>query len=480
MILNKKWKKPKKKERREQPDWRTEKLINSKKRKRITTYIIAVVVVALVFSGRVMMSSQNSTDWLPGSSFFGKIKHLVSSGDRKLDGEKNDRVNILLLGMGGKGHDGAYLTDTIMVVSIRPSTKQVALISLPRDLAGPINGSSVWQKINNVNAYAEMKKENSGGEATAKALSNLLQTPIDYYIRVDFEGFTKIIDELGGIEVEVENTIDDYTYPIHGEEANPDYYSRFEHLHIEAGKQKMDGELALKYARSRHSFGAEGSDFARAKRQQIILEAVKNKLLSRQTLLNPVMVGKLVNQFNQNVSTNLKVWEMLKLWELSKEVEADEIISRVLNDAPGNFLVASTGEDGAFLLIPRTGNFSEIRNMVQNIFYTETPKQPEKIEPVGENAKVIIMNGTWITGLATETRTNLEKYQYDIVKVGNAPTRDYKDPIIYDLTYGNNNSPLDSLKETTRAKQAFNAPDWVKEYRGEADFILILGTESNK
>ncbi len=468
-------------ERRISPDLQAEKYIHDKKRKRRTTYVVAVIVVCLIFSGRIIMSSQDSIDWLPGSSFFSKIKHLVSSSDKNLKGEENDRINILLLGMGGKGHDGAYLTDTIMLISLKPSTGQVALISLPRDLSGPMNGSSVWQKINHVNAYAEIKEENSGGEATATALGGLLQTSIDYYIRADFEGFVKIIDELGGVEVNVENTFDDYTYPINGEEDNPNYYARFEHLHIEAGKQKMDGSLALKYARSRHAFGIEGSDFARAKRQQIILEAVKEKLLSRQTLLNPVTIGKLINEFNKNISTNLKAWEMLKLWDLSKNIKREQIINKVLNDAPDNYLVATTGEDGAFLLIPKTGNFSEIRNMIQNIFYSEKITEPVIITPVGDNSKVVIMNGTWVTGLATETRTNLEKYQYDVVKVGNAPTRDYQESIVYDLTYGNKNSALTALQDIIQAKQIFNSPEWIKEYSGEGeektDFILILGTD---
>jgi len=472
------------KERRNQSDWHAdEALINNKKRKRIVTYIIAIVVVSIIFSGRIIMSSQDSANWLPGATFFGKIKGLVSSSDKELEGEKNDRINVLLLGMGGSGHDGAYLADTIMLASIQPSTKQVALISIPRDLAGPIDNSGVWKKINNINAYAEARKKGSGGEATTKALGSLFQIPIEYYVRADFEGFVKVIDELGGIEVFVENTFDDYTYPIEGEEDNPDYYSRFEHLHFDEGKQKLNGSLALKYARSRHAIGIEGSDFARAKRQQIILEAVKSKLLSRQTLLNPVMLGKLVNQFNQHVDTNLKVWEMLKLWDMGKEVDKLKIQNIVLSDSPLSYLTPTIGEDGAFLLIPRTGNFSELRNMVQNVFYvsdgkTEKKEAVEDVKPVGEDSKVVIVNGTWITGLASKTSNRLEQYQYKIVEVGNAPTRDYEEAVIYDLTYGDKNIPLREIEKLSGAEQAFGLPEWVKEYDNITDFVLILGTNS--
>ncbi len=470
-------------ERREQINWSTENpVIGNKKRKKFITYTIAIIVIALIFSGRVIMSSQNATNWLPGSNFFNKLKHLVPSADRQLAGEENDRINILLLGMGGEGHDGAYLTDTIMLAGLKPSTKQVALVSIPRDLSAPINGSG-WRKINNINAYAEASEAGTGGEATTEALADFLQIPINYYIRVDFNGFIDIIDELGGVEVNVENTLDDYAYPIRGEEDNPNYYARFEHLHIDQGPQKMDGELALKYARSRHALGIEGSDFARAKRQQIILEAVKEKLLSRQTLLNPVTIGKLINEFNKNISTNLNIWEMLRLWDLAKDVKREQIISEVISDAPESFLVASQGADGAFILIPRSGNFSAIRKMVQNILETNEPEKLENIESISDQAKIIINNGTWITGLANKTALTLEKYKFEITKTGNAPERTYEQTVVYDLTYGHKNASLEILKKITQATQLFDSPEWLKEYRAgneeQVDFLLILGTEAN-
>jgi len=194
-----------------------ELLINSKKKKRFTTYLIAIIVIALIFSGRVIMSSQSATDWLPGGSFFNKLKHLIPSTDKQLKGEEADRINVLLIGMGGEGHDGAYLADTIILASFKPSTKQVALISIPRDLSVPL-ASAGWRKVNNINAFAENKEKGSGGEAMISSLSELFDIKIDYYVRADFEGFKDVIDEIGGIEVNVENTFDDYTYPINGQE----------------------------------------------------------------------------------------------------------------------------------------------------------------------------------------------------------------------------------------------------------------------
>lgn len=460
-------------------------IIPSKRRKRIVTYIIAIIAVGLIFSGKILISSQNGTDWFSGTGFFSKLKHLVPSSDKMLKGESEDRVNILLLGMGGEGHEGAYLTDTIMLASLQPSDKQVSLISIPRDLVAPVSG---WQKVNSINAYAEKDNPGSGGEATAKAFTELLQTPIDYYIRVDFSGFSNIIDELGGIQVNVENTLDDYAYPILGQEDNPNYYSRYEHLHIDKGLQTMNGSLALKYARSRHAGGGEGSDFSRAKRQQLVLEAVKDKLLSSKTLLNPVMITKLVNEFSKDVSTNLNAWEVLRLWEMYKNVDRTKIINKVLSDAPDGLLVSGLGDGGAYILTPRSGNFSEVRNMVKNIFAassTETSASATKaIARISDEAKVVVLNGTWISGLAGKTSVILEQSGFVISKSGNSPERNYTKTTVYSLaTTTVKEKSLKTLKSLTGAAQSFDFPAWIGEYQNATsapDFLLIIGTDANK
>ncbi len=455
---------------------RAEGVILKGKRKRFTIYTTAIIIISLIFTGKVLISSQNASTWF-GDGILNRLVHF--SDDKKLQGEEDDRVNILLLGMGGEGHDGAYLTDTIMLASFRPSTKQASLISFPRDLVSPVSG---WQKINSINAYAEQLEAGSGGVATAEAMSSLLQTPINYYIRIDFNGFINIIDELGGIEIDVENTLDDYSYPIMGQEDNPDYYARFEHLHIEPGLQKMDGKTALKYARSRHGVGGEGSDFARARRQQLVIEAVKNKLLSAKTLLNPVMLAKLSEQFSNNISTNLGTWEALRLWDIAKDVNRSEIINRVLSDAPDNFLVSAIAESGAYILTPRSGNFSAIRNMVQNIFLLNPPLGEKIDNQIDDNSSIVILNGTWVTGLAGKTSTNLKEANFEVIQVGNAAARDYSSSIIFDLTEGKNKSSLEILQRITSGAVSETNPAWLDEYKTSGtspDFILIVGSDTD-
>lgn len=474
-------------------DFNQDAPVSTKKRKKFSFYIISFLVVALVFSGKVIMSSQNAQEWLSNHNFFNTLKQFIPSDNKQVAGENEDRINILLLGMGGEGHDGPYLTDTIMIASLKPSTKQVSLLSIPRDLYIPIPGYS-WGKINNVNAYAEANKKN-GSLETANALAELFDIPLHYYVRADFQGFINIINEIGGIEVNVENTLEDPAYPILGQEDNPNYYARFEHLYVKAGLQKMDGSLALKFVRSRHGYNGEGSDFARARRQQLVLEAVKNKLFSKQTLLNPVTISHLIKEFNQHISTNLESWEILRIWSMFKDTSRENIINNVLSDAPNNYLVASTANSGAFILSPKTGNFSAIKAMIKSIFpEIEVIEEEDEVEVLSETlpiatelkkdtVKIAVLNGTWITGLAAKTTNQLNSDGYRVSLTKNAPEREYNNSFLLDLSYGQLKEIIADLENTTGIEQGFSQPSWLENYQNQnpdIDIIILLGTDKNK
>ena len=429
-----------------------------------------------------------------------------------LEGENEDRINFVLLGMGGPNHDGANLTDTIIVGSFKPSTKRLVLMNIPRDLSVPIAGYG-WRKINSANALAEAKEPGSGGQATADLIGEILEIPIHYYFRVDFAGFVKIIDDLGGIEVEVDNTLDDYSYPIMGEEENPDYYSRFEHLHIDAGQQTMDGELALKYARSRHGLGAEGSDFARSKRQQKILMAIKEKLFDANNLFRPKLIMNIISDAENHVSTNLTPEELVSAWQLAKDMKAENIINLNLDNGPTGLLYDQKGADGAYLLVPRGGDFKEIIAQF-NAALLESPAEETIVSPTTDsnisesseiiatspapainpadlpakaNARLDIRNSTAINGLAASTRTKLQKYGFTVVNVSNTSHKNLSTTTIYDLTYGAKPDDLALLQYQTKAVVAQDIPDWLAAETTELlkdqpdmtqpDFILILGND---
>ncbi len=443
---------------------------------------IFVFVMLVVFTSQILVSGQSSTSWIANLPIVSTVRHLVESADKSLKGEDRGRINILLLGVGGKNHDGGLLTDTIILVSLDLREKKAALLSIPRDLSIPVEGKG-WRKINNVNAFAEAQAKGSGGVAASQAIGDILNIPIDYYVRVDFEGFINIIDEIGGIKVYVENTLDDKRYPVMGKEDAEPYEDRFEHLYIEKGWQEMDGELALKYARSRHAAGVEGSDFARSRRQQKVLEAIKDKMLSKYVLFKPRMIANIINEMDEHVSTNLKIWEIVKLWQIFKDIKSDDIINKGLDNGPNGLLFDMITKEGAYVLVPTSGDFTEIQYMVNNIF-SDAPVETKK-RVVTEDTSIEVLNGTWVNGLAGKVALDLEKYGFEIVRVGNFNQKNFKKSAIYDLTYGDKINSLTILKEKTGADVNFGLPEWLiadlekqlpeKRKTKQPDFILIVG-----
>lgn len=181
----------------------------------------------------------------------------------------NDKINILLLGK------NEQLTDTMILASVDPQAKKISTVSIPRDLWIP----SLRTKINSTYYYGKT-------DLTKKTVAEVFDTNIPYSVLVDFSGFKNIIDAIGGIEVEVENSFTDNLYPIAGKEDDKCIKCRYESVSFEKGVQKMDGETALKFVRSRHAEGDEGTDIAREARQQKVIDAIKNKISDPKTYLS--------------------------------------------------------------------------------------------------------------------------------------------------------------------------------------------------
>lgn len=428
-----------------------------------------LVIMGSVFTFQVVLSGEHAgetiTDSFKHFSFFNAIG-LTS--DKKVKGEDRDRINILLLGMGGLGHDGPWLTDTMILASIKPSTHEVAMLSIPRDMSIPIPHYG-WKKINSVNNFGELNDPGNGGAYTAEVLSGLLDQPIDYYVRVDFSGFEKLIDELGGIDVYVDKSFADSEYP--------DEARGYAPVSFQQGWQKMNGKTALSYARSRHGNNGEGSDFARSQRQQKVIKAVKDKALSLGTLLNIRKLAALYEAYRDHVNINMETWEMIRLAQIAKGIDNKDIHTLVLDDAPDGLLYA-TMINGAFLLLPKDQSFEDIQKVAANVF---TPK--EFLKP-DEKPTVSIQNGTKIDGLASRTSSELKKYGYKVLSVSNAMERTYAKTVIYDLTSGQKPNALESLKEKLDANVTTVLPAWIEAQKdsllaSDADFLIVLGESAN-
>jgi len=194
----------------------------------------------------------------------------------------NNQVNILFLGTASKDHDGPNLSDTIIVVNYDIKANKLATISVPRD----IWSETLRDKINSAYAYGEAKKPDGGGFILAKSeISSIVGFPIQYAAVTDYNKFKDLINFLGGVEIEVERSFTDEKFPLNGKEnddcnGDKQYSCRYETVSFEKGKQTMDGETALKFVRSRNAVGPEGTDFAREKRQQKMIEGIIKKTIS--------------------------------------------------------------------------------------------------------------------------------------------------------------------------------------------------------
>lgn len=344
----------------------------------------------------------------------------------------DNKVNILFLGTAGGTYDGADLTDTIMIASYNLKTDQVYLISIPRDLWLPeLRGKA--------NVVYQMGLPQKNGLNLAKTImGNILGVPIHYALRIDFRGFVQAIDQLGGIDVMVDNVFDDYNFPIAGKErdlcgyeekeidfsaeeaktlnidsgkrkvfVSPEgkiatdsakedmgakYFScRYEHLSFRQGLQYMDGETALKFVRSRHGTRGEASDFARSKRQEKVLQAVRNKIFAPDTLFNIPKITELIKTFDQSIDTDIQPRDGFELYKLSQKLE--QTSSFILDDSPKlglpsnrqSLLVHPPASDygGAYVLVSQDDDFSIIAGYVKKILLGEIESETSSSARVG-------------------------------------------------------------------------------------------------
>lgn len=385
--------------------------VKSKKKnfKKYSKLIILVVIAAILFYlGSVGISFISAANNVLTSGV--TFKDLVSSSDL----EATDGVtNILLLGR----DQAAQLTDSIEVIRIKKDDNKVAMISIPRDLQVTVSGKT--EKINAVfgqgySAEKEKdKKVEAGAALAAKTVENITGLKMHYYITVDFAGLKDIVDALGGIEVNVETAFTDYEYP-------QDYFTKdgqyvktngYETFSVKAGSQVMNGTTALKYSRSRHGNNGEGSDFARAARQQKVLMAIKEKSLSLGFLANPVKISEMMSSMGSHIKTDMEFAEIKELATIMTNIDKSEVITKVLSNDSADGLLVSTDE-GGYYLKPKAGNFSQVQKMFKNIFDNGLSAASVEIE---------IYNGSGTTGLGTSFAKVLEGEGLSIDKIESNP-----------------------------------------------------------
>jgi len=346
------------------------------------------------------------------------FSNIIFSFGKSLRTDNTGHTNILLAGTGGQGHDGGDLTDTIMVASIDYTNKMVSMLSIPRDLYVKSSKLDTGERINLIYYLGKQKFNSKAGmEELKEIVSGIAGIQIDYFAKVDFEGFEKIVDSLGGVDLLVEKALYDPYYPL-GET------TRYQTFSIKAGMQHLDGKTALKYARSRKTT----SDFDRAKRQQDLISAIKEKALSLNVLTDPGKIQALYGSLQDSIETNFTVDEIIELGRVGKDFGKESVISNVLSDNPyqcGGYLYTPAREffGGAFVLLPAGKNYDSVHEMTEMIF--------QHAPVVKEQSPIQILNGTKTGNLAGEVSDYLTRICMNIVKVGNAVTKDLTASTIY-------------------------------------------------
>jgi LCP family protein required for cell wall assembly len=341
------------------------------------TVIAAVVVVALVggvFGYRILDGLAHVFHTNVASVVGSLVRGESGSTIENNQVANEQRINIALYGYGGAGHDGAYLSDSIMVISILPHATgpaQVAEISIPRDWDVPMYnaaGKKVDQgKINQ--AYSDgvldgdggvpAGQEDAGGAMADAALSHLLGIPIDYFVGLDFTAFDQGVDAVGGIDIDVPVSFVDPQYPSCDADTCP-----YETISFKAGEQHMDGAIALEYARSRHGDNGQGTDFARSQRQQQILTAIKQKVLSIGGIGD---LPSLLDALGGNVDTNMTLDDVEAIYNLVKGVNSAAILHIGL-DATNFLYECNVPTCSADFLYAYDGSYATVDHFIQKVF----------------------------------------------------------------------------------------------------------------
>ncbi len=387
-----------------------EKQLRKKKIIRIGLFVgAALLVVGLTLAVKTGFIL-NKVSQGNANIFKSIVKSLPGAKDA-LQGEEEGRVNILLLGMRGENvPGGGLLADTIMVLSIHPKdpenpgdVSKASLISIPRDLYVTVPGKNEKQKINAVYAYGEEREHGGGGiEDMQHITSEVTGLDIAYTAVINFAGFKDLVNALGGITLTLDEPFQEgvqfrgvearcdgitYTlpsgnveekriqrkngtyyanpkrYPLCFAKAAPETLECGGNFSLPKGANTLDGDKALCYSRSRST----SNDFDRARRQQQVLSAIKEKALSIGTLADFTKVNAMLDSLGNNATTNLEAWEMKRLFDLYQSIGDVKINQKVLENSEEGLLYAPTETNGAgYILLPLGDNYDRIRDLFKN------------------------------------------------------------------------------------------------------------------
>jgi LCP family protein required for cell wall assembly len=334
-------------------------------------WLVRAGLITLILLGFYLLYSLTSLilGRLGVTSYLGLVGDFVFTPTQKIQ-TRGDRTNILILGKGGEGHEAPDLTDTVIFASITHINPSLSLVSLPRDIWIP----ELRAKLNSTYYWGNQKKEDGGLILTKSTVESIVGQPVHYGLVIDFSGFMKIVDVLGGVEVDVERGFVDEKYPIAGKEddecdGDQEYKCRYETVRFEKGLHTMDGGTALVFARSRNAEGDEGTDLARETRQQKILAAIQAKTLSSEVLLSPKKIISVWEVVRESVETDIDASTGAILARRFLQTR-DNIKSHVLSE---DLLVNPPVQyryDNLYVFIPKAGDWKEVHSWIEDTLFS--------------------------------------------------------------------------------------------------------------
>jgi LCP family protein required for cell wall assembly len=335
---------------------------------------------------------------------FSSLMRSLPGVNNELQGEKDGQINIALLGMRGEGvTGGGTLADTIIIVSIRPTENKISMISIPRDLYVTVPGTTDQQKINAVHAYGEQKSRGQGLQDMKTILSEITGVNVAYVASINFEGFKELVDSIGGINFHLDapfseamqfneaHVCDSFFNIPTGKFENKTikYFSKSANIYktrvvasyplctapegmlecggnfsLPAGDVVLNGDQALCLSRSR----VTTSDFERAKRQQLIIQAIKDKLFTAGTLTDFSKLNSILSNLGDNVRTDMQAWEMKRFYELYSNMNNPQVYQRVMENSEEGLLYNPPANGAGYILLPIGDNYNKIHDVVKNIF----------------------------------------------------------------------------------------------------------------
>lgn len=456
------------------------------KKHRLIKFILAGIFLAiLILGGLLAEKAINLSDKIfvgQKYSFLQKIQFAIRGafGGQTLVGEDLGQINILLLGIGGEGHDGPYLTDTMIIAQVRPDIGEATLTSIPRDYLVKLPNNLGYRKINAAFAegYNLHKDYNEAGTWARQVAENVTGLRLPYFAVIDFSGFEKAINLIGGLDINVERGFTDFEYPNSDKNADGPICSadpkdtvspcRYLKVTFKPGYQHMDGETALIFARSRHGNNGEGSDFARSLRQQKVITAFKDKVLQLNLITDSGKINNLLNTFADHFHTNINPGELFRLYGLIKEKNIQNFLSSSLDETTGLICPKIMEDTGAWVLIPCPGKTdSDIMAFFKNSFVVGRLKQ--------ENSVVWLGTSTGDKSMFNQAYKTLKSAGLTVWEVGYGQGQ-----LAGNLVYQVNPKPATTefIKNELGAVEVTTPPPGIKIDKDKVDLIVLLGQEN--